>query len=73
MQNHASAETALGLYRFDPAVVREAGLVGVGLPLPQAIEAVTDALEARYPGLLCRHHPWIYNNAGCAMIQMKLL
>jgi C-8 sterol isomerase len=73
VQNHAFAEARLGIYRFDPAVVREAGLVGVGLPPAQAVEKVTDALEARYPGLLSRHHPWIYNNAGGAMIQMKLL
>ncbi|HUG54535.1 MAG TPA: ERG2 family protein [Vicinamibacteria bacterium] len=63
----------MGIHRFDPAVVREAGLRGVGRPLDEGLAAVTDALDERYPGLIARHHPWIYNNAGGAMIQMKLL
>jgi hypothetical protein len=53
--------------------VREAGLVGVGRPPAEAFALVTDALDRRYPGLIVRRHPWIYSNAGGAMIQMKLL
>jgi hypothetical protein len=73
MDNRRFTEGALGIHRFDPATVREAGLAGVGLPLAQALTAVEDALEQRYPGLIVRHHPWIFNNAGGAMIQVKFL
>ena len=61
--------------RFDPLTVREAALEALArdLPLQERLDATLDALEARYPGLLDRSQPWIFSNAGGAMIQCKFL
>lgn len=59
-------------YVFDPDVVHECGLKGVGLPKPQMFDAVADALEEAYPGHIDHDQPWIYSIAGGAMIQMKV-
>lgn len=59
-------------YLFDPDVVHECALAGLGLAKPAMFDAVADALEARYPGRIDRSQPWIYSIAGGAMIQMKL-
>jgi len=59
-------------YVFDPDVVHECALAGIGKPKPQMFDAVADALEARYPSHIYRDSPWLYSNAGGAMIQMKL-
>jgi len=58
---------------FDPDTVHAAGLKGVGLPLRQCFAAVIDALVERYPNRIDRTQPWLFNNAGGAMIEMKLL
>ena len=59
-------------YVFDPEVVHECGLAGLGLPKPAMFDAVADALAEKYPGHIDHDQPWIYSIAGGAMIQMKL-
>lgn len=59
-------------YLFDPEVLHECSLAGIGKPKPAMFDAFADAVEAAYPGRIDRHQPWIYSNAGGAMIQMKL-
>jgi hypothetical protein len=59
-------------YVFDPEVVHECGLAGLGLKKPEMFDAVAKALETRYPGHIDHGQPWIYSIAGGAMIQMKL-
>ncbi len=59
-------------YLFDPDVIHECGLAGLGLPKPEMFEAIAGAMAARYPGRIDHSQPWIYSNAGGAMIQMKL-
>ncbi len=58
-------------YLFDPDVIHECGLAGLGLPKPAAFEAVADAMAVRYPGRIDRGQPWIYSKAGGAMIHIK--
>jgi C-8 sterol isomerase len=59
-------------YLFDPDVVHECALTALGKPKPAMFKAVADALDARYPGRIDPGQPWIFSNAGGAMIQMKL-
>jgi C-8 sterol isomerase len=59
-------------YLFDPDVVHECALAGLGRPKPEMFEAIAHELSASYPGRIDRSQPWIYSNAGGAMIQMKL-
>ncbi|MFL6142310.1 MAG: ERG2 family protein [Labedaea sp.] len=57
---------------FDPGVVHECAMTGLGRPKPAMFEAFADALAKEYPGRLDLDQPWIFSNAGGAMIQMKL-
>ena len=57
---------------FDPQVVHECAMVGLGRPKPEMFDAIAEAMAERYPGRLDFHQPWIFSNAGGAMIQMKL-
>ncbi len=59
-------------YLFDPDVIHECALAGIGKPKPAMFAAVADAMDAAYPGRIDRSQPWIYSIAGGAMIQMKL-
>ena len=59
-------------YVFDPQVVHECAMAGLGLAKPAMFGAVAGAMEERYPGRLDHDQPWIFSNAGGAMIQMKL-
>jgi C-8 sterol isomerase len=59
-------------YVFDPDVVHECGLAGLGRKKPEMFDAVARALEDKYPGHIWHDQPWIYSIAGGAMIQMKL-
>jgi len=59
-------------YLFDPDVVHECALAGIGKPKPAMFDAIADAMEDRYPGRIDRSQPWLYSIAGGAMIQMKL-
>lgn len=59
---------------FDPDVLHLCAKQGVGLPLDEAWDSVTEALDKAYPGLLYTGpRDWIFNNAGGAMGQLHLL
>jgi ERG2 and Sigma1 receptor like protein len=59
-------------YLFDPDVIHECALVGLDKPKPAMFDAIADAMAAKYPDRIDNSQPWIYSNAGGAMIQMKL-
>jgi C-8 sterol isomerase len=59
-------------YLFDPETVHKCALTGLGKTKPAMFDAVADAFEAAYAGRIDRGQPWIFSNAGGAMIQMKL-
>jgi len=59
-------------YVFDPDVVHECALACLDQPKPAMFDAFAEAMEAHYPDRLDLDQPWIFSNAGGAMIQMKL-
>jgi hypothetical protein len=59
-------------YVFDPGVVHECAMKSLGLPKPDMFDAFAGAMGERYPGRLDLDQPWIFSNAGGAMIQMKV-
>ena len=59
-------------YVFDPDTVHECALACLGKPKPAMFDAFAVAMEEKYPGRLDLDQPWLYSNAGGAMIQMKL-
>src|SRR6185436_11443162 len=59
-------------YIFDPDVVHECSLASLDKPKPAMFDAFAAAMEEKYPDRLDLDQPWIYSNAGGAMIQMKL-
>ena len=59
-------------YIFDPDVIHECSMQGIGKPKPEMFDAIADAWEDAYPGRIDRSQPWMYSIAGGAMIQMKL-
>jgi hypothetical protein len=59
-------------YVFDPDAVHECALACLGKPKPVMFDDFAAAMEGRYPGRLRLDQPWIFSNAGGAMIQMKL-
>jgi len=59
-------------YVFDPAVVHECSMTCLDQPKPQMFDTFAASLADRYPGRLDFDQPWLYSNAGGAMIQMKL-
>ena len=61
-------------YLFDPGQLHEIAQLGVGKPSrEQMFRVVCDELKRRYPEHIDLTNPWIFNNAGGAMGQMKLL
>ena len=60
-------------YLFDPDTIHQIALQYIGLPHQQMFEQLTAALDLQYPGLISHDLPWIFSNAGGAMIQIKLL
>ncbi len=60
-------------YVFDPQVIHEISRKHLGQPLEQMFANVTAELAERYPGAIDDSKPWIFNNAGGVMLQMKLL
>jgi hypothetical protein len=59
-------------YIFDPEVIHECSLAGLGRPRPEMFDTIAAAMADKYPGRIDHDQPWIYSNAGGAMIQMKL-
>jgi len=57
---------------FDPDIVHECSLASLDKPKPAMFDAFAEAMENKYPGRLDLDQPWIFSNAGGAMIQMKL-
>lgn len=60
-------------HRFDPDAVDAVARQGLGLPTSQAFETVIAGLQERYPRLISADQPWVFSNAGGAMIQVKFL
>ncbi len=63
----------MGSYVFDPAAIHEISRHHLGEPLEQMFAHVTAELADRYPGAIDDSQPWIFNNAGGVMLEMKLL
>jgi hypothetical protein len=59
-------------YIFDPEVIHECALKGLGHPKPEMFDVIARAIDDHYPGHIVHDQPWIYSIAGGAMIQMKL-
>ena len=57
---------------FDPEIIDQCALAGIGHPKPEMFDRIARAIEQRYPGTIYHDQPWIYSIAGGAMIQMKL-
>src|SRR5437660_1934468 len=60
-------------YVFDLQVIHEISLKHLGQQLEQMFESITAELSERYPDTIDDSKPWIFNNAGGVMLQMKLL
>jgi len=60
-------------YVFDPQVIHEMSCQHLDQPLEQMFARIMAALSERYPGQIDDSKPWIFNNAGGVMLQMKLL
>jgi C-8 sterol isomerase len=59
-------------YIFDPDIVHECALASLDKPKPAMFDAFAEAMEGKYPDRLDLDQPWLFSNAGGAMIQMKL-
>jgi C-8 sterol isomerase len=59
-------------YIFDPEVIHECAVKGIGRRKPEMFDVIAREIEKRYPGHVDHSQPWIYSIAGGAMIQMKL-
>jgi ERG2 and Sigma1 receptor like protein len=60
-------------YVFDPYVIHEISSKHLEQPLEQMFANIIAELSERYPGAIDDSQPWIFNNAGGVMLQMKLL
>jgi C-8 sterol isomerase len=60
-------------YIFDPEVIHEASSRYIGESRAQMFDKIVKALAERYPGIIDDAQPWIFSNAGGAMIQVKFL
>lgn len=60
-------------YVFDPQVIHEISRGHLDEPLTQMFDNIAADLEQRYPGTIDNTKPWIFNNAGGVMLEMKLL
>lgn len=63
----------MGKYVFDPDVLHQCALKGLGKKKPEMFDVVAAAMEKAYPGHIDNTQPWVYSIAGGAMIQMKVL
>lgn len=60
-------------YVFDPKVIHEISLKHLDKqPLEEMFHAIMQELAEHYPGAIDTSKPWIFNNAGGVMLQMKL-
>ncbi len=59
-------------YVFDPMVLDTIAKRHVGKPLEQLFHDLMIEISERYPGAIDDSHPWIFNNAGGVMLEMKL-
>jgi C-8 sterol isomerase len=60
-------------YVFDPQVIHEISLKHLqDQPLEEMFHNITSELAERYPGAIDQSQPWVFNNAGGVMLQMKL-
>ena len=59
-------------YVFDPKVIDAVSRKHLGKPLEQMFADITNELAEHYPGQIDPAQPWIFNNAGGVMLQMKL-
>ncbi|HLI69592.1 MAG TPA: ERG2 family protein [Ktedonobacteraceae bacterium] len=59
-------------YIFDPKVIHEISCNQLGKPLEQMFDDFGKEMAERYPGAIDTSKPWIFNNAGGVMLQMKL-
>ena len=59
-------------YVFDPKVIDAVSKKHLGKPLEQMFADITAELAEHYPGQIDTAQPWIFNNAGGVMLQMKL-
>jgi ERG2 and Sigma1 receptor like protein len=60
-------------YVFDPHVIHEISSKHLEQPLEQMFANIIAEMSERYPGAIDDSQPWIFNNAGGVMLQMKLL
>lgn len=60
-------------YVFDPHVLHEISCKHLGQPVEEKFASLTSELAERYPGAIDDSKPWIFNNAGGVMLEMKLL
>ena len=61
-------------YIFDPSTLHDVAKRAVGLKSREdMIRVVSEELKQRYPTHITLDVPWLFNNAGGAMGQMKLL
>jgi C-8 sterol isomerase len=58
---------------FNPKALHKIAQQGVGLECDAACDKIVALLKQNYPGHIRDDLPWIFNNAGGAMGQMKLL
>jgi hypothetical protein len=70
--NELGKEEPVIRYVFDPEVIHECAMTGLGRKKPQMFDVIAQEIERRYPGHIDHSQPWIYSIAGGAMIQMKL-
>ena len=66
-------KTGMSSYVFDPKVIHEVSRNHLDQPLEQMFGSIAAELAERYPGAIDDTKPWIFNNAGGVMLQMKLL
>jgi len=60
--------------QFDPDVLSEIVKECIGLPHNEMLDAITEAIDTRYPNLRVRKkRKWFWSNAGGAMLQISFL
>lgn len=75
IENKSARQRGVGManYIFEPHAIHEISRKHLGEPLEQMFAKVTADLAERYPLAIDDSQPWIFNNAGGVMLQMKLL